>query len=57
MKKRRKIKWKNVLAAILIIDIVRTFSLLAFNVMAGFTWFGLIVLALEIVGIDLLTEV
>jgi len=57
MKKRRKIKWKNVLAAILIIDIVRTFGLLAFNVMAGFTWFGLIVLAIEIVGIDLLTEV
>ena len=55
MKKRLKIKWDNVIATVLIIDIFRTLGALAFNMTAGLTIFGCIVLLLEIISVLALT--
>ena len=50
-----KIKWKNIITGVLLIDLIRTFCILAFNVTASLTLIGSIVLVLELLSIEALT--
>lgn len=56
MKKRLRVKWKNVIAVILMADVIRTIFTLALNTTTGLTMFGFIVLLLEVFSISILTE-
>ena len=56
MKKRIKIKWNNVITAVLLIDIIRILGTLTFNMTAGLTLIGFISLMIEMLSITALTS-
>ena len=56
MKKKYKIKWKNIIIGILLLDVIRTFGVLTFNPSTSLTIFGLLVLAIEVMGLGVLYD-